>query len=109
MELMRPCSPKCECGLIILLSSSNKAAGEINGHGKEEAGGRVCVGELPCSDSRVQGQPLTEEGKERGGEKEGRKEGGRKGRSHGGMSAPIGGMWSNTQQAYQCAWQYSDG
>lgn len=29
---MRRCSPRCECGLIILLSSSNKAAGEINGY-----------------------------------------------------------------------------
>lgn len=47
----------------------------------EKPGGRaggVCVGVLRCSDSRVQDQPLTEEGKERGGEgKEGGREAGR--------------------------------
>ncbi len=62
-----------------------------------------CAWESCGTASRVQDQPLTEEGEERGGE-EGRKEGGREeGRgSQGGMSAPIGCMWSNTQNASQC-------
>lgn len=62
---------------------------EVNGE-EEKQGGIVCVGELWCDDSRVQEQPLTEEGKERGGE------GGRKRGSHGGMGAPTGQMWSHT-------------
>lgn len=73
---MRTCSPRCACGLIILLSSSNKAAGEINGcggsRGKKEPesvsvwGGR----EGGCGRERAaDAQPLTEEGKERRGAK----------------------------------------
>lgn len=48
VELMRPCSPRCECGLIILLSSSNKAVGEINAHEKRrwDGGESMCVGDL---------------------------------------------------------------
>lgn len=67
-------SPRCECGLIILLSSSNKAVGEINGRGKTEQRGRVCVsmcvccvGELCCSDSRAECNLSLRKGKERGG------------------------------------------
>lgn len=70
--LMRPHCPGCERGLIILLSSSNKAVGEINGYGKlrwkRTEGERMCVGELRRQESRVRDQPLGEGGKEEGGE-----------------------------------------
>lgn len=49
------------------------AALEKPGGGGVRAGG-VCVGELRFSDSRVQDQPLTEEGKERGGREGGRED-----------------------------------
>lgn len=62
---------------------------EVNGVEEKQGGEIVCVGELRCDDSRVQEQPLTEEGK-------GREGGGRKRRSRGGMGAPTGQMWSHT-------------
>lgn len=69
---MRPHCPGCERGLIILLSSSNQAVGEINGYGKlrwkRTEGERMCVGELRLQESRVRDQPLGERGKEEGGE-----------------------------------------
>lgn len=79
MELMRPYSPRCVCGLIILLSSSNKAVGEINGRGKllgsreEGRKTRRVRGRAAVWRGRVRGQPVTEEGRGRGG-KEGRRE-----------------------------------
>lgn len=47
---------------------------EVNGD-EEKQGGGGCVGELWCDDSRVQEQPLIEEGKGRGGRKDGGREG----------------------------------
>lgn len=78
---MRPHYPGCECALIILLSSSNKAAGEINGYGscaaREPKGGGagMCVGDLRRHESRARDQSLSvrkeEEGE--GGKKEERR------------------------------------
>lgn len=91
---MRPHCPGCERGLIILLSSSNKAVGEINGYGKlrwkRTEGERICVGELRRQESRVRDQPLGEGGKEEEGE--GREAGRRKGKSDGRTGAPTGHM-----------------
>lgn len=80
---MRPHCPGCECGLIILLSSSNKAVGEINGYGKlrwkTTEVERMCVGEPRRQESNATSLSVREERKRegRGGREGGRKRGGR--------------------------------
>lgn len=72
---MHPRSPRCKCGLIIMLSSSNKAVGEINAHDKrrwegvELVRGRQRLG--ICSGSRC---PTSHWGSKRN--EAGRREGG---------------------------------
>lgn len=100
---MRPYSPRCVCGLIILVSSSNKAVAlllEINGHEKlgrkkdrtgEEYAWECCGVAIAACRANLS---LRKEKK--------REERRRHGGSHGWISAPIGRMWSNNQYAFQC-------
>lgn len=94
VELMHPHSPRCKCRLIILLSSSNKAVGEINAHDKRRWEGVELVrGRLAAA--AADAQPLTEEAK--GMKREEGREGASERGSHGGMNAPKGRMWSCTR------------